>query len=256
MNETLILHVYLVDDMATIHEELDSFEASKLIVSKGYKYFKITDKYTEHFEFTKAYVKEDSIAVLSINKLNTNELVNLFNDIVFTPNQIAKEYRKKNNKYPVFTEVGTNLLARDNCKEQSVKMVFTDNEVSERTIIKDIAAFENMQDIINKYDDVSLFSLTMQPVKSTLCTVTNLLELGTDKIREARKDLHAMSAKNRELAVMKINIQLLKQQKILDSYKSTSNTTDKEPEQDKFKKVDIDEWADKLMCDILSHKTQ
>lgn len=157
MNESLLLHIYLVDEMATIHEMLTSEDAAKLIIRKGYRFFTIADEHTDGFEFTRAYVKDNSIAVMSIHEINEIDLIDLFNKIIFKPHQIKKEYnriiRKKNSKYPVFTEISTDILVRHSCKETPVKMVFSDDEIIKRTTVKGIDVFREIDKLKGEYYD-------------------------------------------------------------------------------------------------------
>ena len=75
-----------------------------------------------------------------------------------------------------------------------------------------------MQKIIDAYDDISIVDLTLQPVKSSLHTVSSLLELGTDTIEEAREDLRVTSGKERELELLKLDIKIAKAKEQLNKY--------------------------------------
>ena len=150
-----LLNVYLVDDLATVHEKCASDEASKLIINKGYLSFPSSDKYVKDLEFTRVYIKPESILFMSINELDRGAMLDVYNRVIFTPSQMTKRYnrvvRKINNKYPVFTEVGTDMLAAFDCREQTMKLTYTDEELLERTIVNGVEAYREIEKLKKEY---------------------------------------------------------------------------------------------------------
>jgi len=67
-----------------------------------------------------------------------------------------------------------------------------------------------MQKTIEKYEEVKLAQLALQPVVSGVGVVCEVLEFSYDLVEAAREDLQATADKERQISVMKLDIKLAK----------------------------------------------
>lgn len=149
------IKIYLVDDLAAVREEVSSDRASSLIQKKGYHYFKGAETFTENLGMVKVYIKPDSIAIMAVSDMSNDVLKQLYNDIIFFPLQVNKQYyriiRKGNNPYPVFLSEEGLILLRTDYREKKQKLEFDTKDLIEVKVVTGQQAMLEIHQIKENY---------------------------------------------------------------------------------------------------------
>jgi len=103
----------------------------------------------------KVYIKPDSIAIMAVSDMSNDVLKQLYNDIIFFPLQVNKQYyriiRKGNNPYPVFLSEEGLILLRTDYREKKQKLEFDTKDLIEVKVVTGQQAMLEIHQIKENY---------------------------------------------------------------------------------------------------------